>query len=221
MVNVGAGTGSYEPVDRILFAVEPSDTMIQQRPAGSAPCRQGVAESLPVDTKSVDAAMAILTVHHWTDIECGLREMARVARKRVVLLTWVPDTGPFWLTAEYFPEIFEMDWKRFPGAQALNAILERNIGPAHATPVAIPYDCTDGFLCAYWRRPDAYLDAKVRNAMSTFATIDPEPGLARLREDLDSGRWTERHRHLLNRGKLDCGYRVFYCDVDGQDDGLS
>jgi SAM-dependent methyltransferase len=217
VVNVGAGTGSYEPLNRTLLAVEPSDAMIRQRPAGAAPCQQGVAEALPIDTKSVDAAMAILTVHHWTDIELGLREMARVARKRVVLLTWVPDTGPFWLTEEYFPEIFEIDCKIFPSTRALSAILDRNIGPVHIAPVPIPYDCTDGFLCAYWRRPDAYLNSKVRGAISTFTKIDPEAGLARLRADLLSGRWAERHQNLLSLNVLDFGYRIFRCDIDGQE----
>jgi SAM-dependent methyltransferase len=217
VLNVGAGTGSYEPLNRTLLAVEPSDAMIRQRPAGAAPCQQGVAEALPIDTKSVDAAMAILTVHHWTDIELGLREMARVARKRVVLLTWVPDTAPFWLTEEYFPETFEIDCKIFPSTLALSAILERNIGPVRIVPVPIPYDCTDGFLCAYWRRPDAYLNSKVRGAISTFTKIDPEAGLARLGADLLSGRWAERHQHLLSLNALDFGYRIFSCDINGQE----
>jgi SAM-dependent methyltransferase len=214
IVNIGAGTGAYEPADRTVLAVEPSARMIQQRPAGAAPCRQGTAEALPIETKSADAAMAILTLHHWTDIELGLREMARVARQRAVLLTWVPDTGPFWLTEEYLPEIFEIDRSIFPGAATLTALLERNIGKTHVTPVPIPHDSSDGFLCAYWRRPEAYLDPKVRSAISTFAKVDPTAGLARLREDLESGRWAARHQHLLSMDGLDCGYRVFSCNIE-------
>ncbi len=214
IVNIGAGTGAYEPADRTVLAVEPSATMIQQRPAGAAPCSQGVAEALPIDTKSTDAAMAILTIHHWTDLELGLREIARVARKSALILTWVPDTGPFWLTEEYFPEIFEIDCSIFPSTAALTAILERNVGKVHVTPVPIPHDSTDGSLCAYWRRPEAYLDPQVRRAISTFSKINPVAGLARLRDDLEGGRWRERHQHLLNMDTLDCGYRVFRCDIE-------
>ncbi|MGE3066699.1 MAG: class I SAM-dependent methyltransferase [Hyphomicrobiaceae bacterium] len=216
MVNVGAGTGSYEPAGRTVVAVEPSDVMIRQRPAGAAPCLQGSAEALPLETASVDAAMAVLSAHHWTDLERGLREMARVARKRVVLLTWVPDAAAFWLT-EYFPEIMADDRKIFPGAAHLAAMLEHLVGPVHMAPVPIPHDCTDGMLGAYWRRPEAYLDARVRNAMSSFARIDAEVGLTRLRADLASGRWTERNRHLLSLDALDLGYRIVRCEMGNKD----
>jgi SAM-dependent methyltransferase len=211
VANIGAGTGSYEPRDRTVIAVEPSELMIRQRPAGAAPCLRGSAEALPLETASVDAAMAVLTVHHWTDLERGLAEMARVARKRAVLLTWVPDAAPFWLTDEYFPEIAADDRKIFPDAAALIAILDRLIGPVQMAPVPIPHDCTDGLLCAYWRRPECYLDFEKRGAMSSFARIDAEPGLARLRTDLSNGRWLERHRHLLTLNALDLGYRVICC----------
>ncbi len=220
-VNIGAGAGSYEPSGRTVLAVEPSELMIRQRPAGAAPCLRGSAEALPLATASVDAAMAVLTVHHWTDLERGLAEMARVARKRVVLLTWipdvVPDVGPFWLTADYFPEIAAHDRKIFPDAATLVALLERTIGPVHMAPVAIPYDCVDGLLCAYWRRPELYLDIDRRSVMSSFARIDAEPGLARLRSDLASGRWAERNGHLLTLDRLDLGYRLACCEIGGKD----
>lgn len=216
VVNIGAGTGSYEPLRRTVIAVEPSAVMIQQRPAGSAPCLQGSAEALPLETNSVDAAMAVLSAHHWTDLERGLREMARVARKRAVLLTWVPDAAPFWLTDDYFPEIVAHDRNIFPSAAVLIATLERMIGPAHMAPVLIPHDCVDGLLCAYWRRPDAYLNADIRSAISSFARIDAEPGLARLRADLSSGRWAERNRPLLALDALDFGYRVVRCEIGGK-----
>jgi SAM-dependent methyltransferase len=213
VVNIGAGTGSYEPPGRTVIAVEPSDVMIRQRLAGAAPCLQGSAETLPLETASVDAAMAILSAHHWTDLERGFNEMARVARKRAVLLTWVPDAAPFWLTEDYFPEIAAHDRTIFPGAAALAAMLERTIGPVHMVPVPVPHDCTDGLLCAYWRRPESYLDDYVRSAMSSFARIDAEAGLARLRADLSSGRWAERNRHLLALDALDVGYRVVRCEI--------
>jgi SAM-dependent methyltransferase len=216
VANIGAGTGSYEPRGRTVIAIEPSEVMIRQRPVGAAPCLQGSAEALPLETASVDAAMAVLSAHHWIDQERGFREMSRVARKRAVLLTWAPDAAPFWLTEDYFPEIAAHDRTIFPSAAALAAMLERTIGPVQMAPVPIPHDCTDGLLCAYWRRPDAYLDADVRSAMSSFGRLDAEAGLARLRADLASGCWAERNRHLLALDALDVGYRVVRCHIEGR-----
>jgi SAM-dependent methyltransferase len=217
VVNIGAGAGSYEPLTRTVIAVEPSEVMIRQRPARAAVCLQGTAEALPLETASVDAAMAVLTIHHWKDLERGLGEMARVARKRAVVFTWVPDAEPFWLTEDYFPEIAAHDRMIFPSAAALVSMLERVIGPVHMAPVLIPHDCTDGLLCAYWRRPESYLSAEVRSAMSSFARIDAETGLARLRADLASGRWAERNSHLLALDTLDLGYRIICCEIGGKD----
>ena len=213
VVNIGAGTGSYEPIDRDVIGVEPSAVMIQQRPPGAALCLQGSADALPIETKSVDAAMAILSAHHWGDLEGGFREMSRVARKRAVLLTWVPDSTPFWLTQEYFPEINVHDHTIFPSSADLIAMMERIIGPVQMEPIPIPRDCIDGMLCAYWRRPEAYLDANVRSGMSSFARIDAELGLHQLRDDLSSGRWAERNGHLLELDALDLGYRIVHCEI--------
>ncbi len=215
VVNIGAGAGSYEPRGRTVLAVEPSEVMIRQRPAPpmAAPCIRGTAESLPVETASADAAMAILSVHHWTDLERGIREMARVARRRVVLLTWVPDAASFWLTEDYFPEILAHDRTIFPSAPVLTAMLERLIGPTRLTPVPIPHDCADGMLCAYWRRPEAYLSADVRGAISSFGRINADTGLAKLRADLSSGRWVHRNRALLHVEALDLGYRIACCEI--------
>jgi SAM-dependent methyltransferase len=213
VVNIGAGAGSYEPPGRTVIAIEPSEVMIRQRPAGAAPCLQGSAEALPLETDSVDAAMAILSAHHWADLERGFREMARVARKRAVLLTWVPDAAPFWLTDEYFPEIMAHDRTIFPGSSVLAAMLDRAIGPVRLMPLPIPHDCIDGMLAAYWRRPDLYLDAERRSAISSFSRINAEPGLARLRADLSSGRWAERNRLLLELDELDVGYRMVCCEI--------
>lgn len=213
VVNVGAGAGSYEPPNRALLAVEPSAVMIRQRAASTAPCVRGSAEALPLKTASVDAAMAILSIHHWSNLERGLAELGRVARKRVVLLTWVPDAAPFWLTDDYFPEILANDRRIFPPAATLAALLERLIGPTRLAPLPIPHDCSDGFLCAYWRRPEVYLDAHARNAISAFARIDIGQGVARLRADLDSGRWVERNGHMLSQVAMDFGYRLVICAV--------
>ena len=208
VVNVGAGGGSYEPSDLSVLAVEPSREMIRQRPIGAAPAVQAVAERLPLADGSVDAALAVLTVHHWDDRAAGLAELARVARRRVVILTWDPARGDsFWLTAEYLPEIVAFDAGRFPSLGEL----ERALGPLDARALPVPHDCVDGFLGAYWRRPEAYLDPDVRRAMSGFIQLSPGPadaGLARLAEDLGSGRWESRFGHLRARDEADLGYRL-------------
>jgi SAM-dependent methyltransferase len=216
VVNVGAGAGSYEPKDRAVLAIEPSEVMIRQRPPGAAPCIRASAEDLPLETDSCDAALAVLTVHHWSDVGRGLRGMRRVARRRVVILTWVPDVAEdFWLTRDYLPEILSYDRQCFPTTESLMALMEPNIGPARvdAVPVPVPHDCTDGFLGAYWRRPHAYLDPAVRSAISSFALLDAENGLARLSSDLEDGRWTARNGHLLGLKELDLGYRLVSCEL--------
>ena len=218
VVNIGAGTGSYEPMDRAVLAIEPSESMIRQRREDAAPCIRGVAESLPLNSDSVDAAMAVLSAHHWAGLEQGLCEMARVARKRVVLLTWIPDSAPFWLTQEYFPEILAHDRMVFPDSFALTELLERIIGRTRITPVLVPHDCTDGFLCAYWRRPEFYLCEERRRAISSFAKIDAENGITRLCSDLSSGLWTERNSSLLQLDSMDVGYRIICCEIGGVDD---
>jgi SAM-dependent methyltransferase len=205
VVNVGAGAGSYEPADRRVVAVEPSREMIGQRPAGAAPAVQASATALPFAAGAFAAALAVLTVHHWPDRARGLAELRRVARDRVVILTWAPDAAGFWLTEDYFPELVAIDRAIFPTREEL----ERTLGPVELRPLPIPHDCVDGFLGAYWRRPHAYLDAAVRGAISTFSKMaDVEPGLERLRRDLDDGTWTRRHGPLLERAELDLGYRL-------------
>lgn len=214
VVNIGAGTGSYEPLGRTVLAVEPSAVMIRQRSAAAAPCVRGRAESLPLAHAAVDAAMAILTTHHWSDLEAGLRELRRVSRKRAVLVTWVPDAAPFWLTDDYFPEIVAYDRTVFPTEPTLVGLLQRAIGPVRFTPLLIPHDCVDGLLGAYWRRPDAYLRPEVRAGMSSFGRIDATTGLARLGADLASGHWAERNRALSHLEALDLGYRIACCQID-------
>lgn len=222
VVNVGAGTGSYEPAGRTVLAVEPSAVMIRQRrpvAEGGAPCVRGSAESLPMESGSVDAAMAILSAHHWSNMESGLREMVRVSCTRVVLLTWVPppDAPPFWLTEDYFPEILAHDRTIFPTADGLTTMLQRVSGhdarAIQMTVMPIPHDCVDGMLAAYWRRPESYLSEDVRSAMSSFARIDARAGLAMLRDDLSTGRWMQRNAHLLTQDSTDLGYRLVTCEL--------
>jgi len=204
VVNVGAGAGAYEPVERLVVAVEPSIAMISQRPAGSAPAVQACASSLPFGNDSFDAALSVLTVHHWRHRAQGLGELRRVARRRVVILTWDRASPGFWLS-DYFPELLDLDRSLFPSVGEL----ERALGPVSVDPVPIPHDCTDGFLGAHWRRPAAYLDERVREAISTFSKLpDAAPGLARLSADLASGQWRRKYGALLRETALDLGYRL-------------
>ena len=204
VLNVGAGTGSYEPADRQVTAIEPSMEMIRQRPAAAAPVVQGRAEELPFDDDSFDASMAILTVHHWADKAKGLREIRRVTRGPVVVLTYDPAFRGFWL-ADYIPALVALDEAQMPRM----ADYEAWLGPVEISPVPIPHDCSDGFLCAYWRRPAAYLDPRIRAAISSFWALgDVSEALGRLERDLASGAWARRYPDLLDLDERDFGYRL-------------
>lgn len=204
IVNVGAGAGSYEPAGRDVTALEPSAEMIRQRPPGAAPAVQGRAEALPFADDAFDAALAILTVHHWSDPARGLAEMRRVARRRVVVLTFDPAHPGSWL-GDYFPGLRTLDDAQMPPMEAYRAAL----GPVEVRTVPVPHDCSDGFLYSYWRRPRAYLDPRVRGAMSSFHALgDQTAALDRLRADLDDGTWAARYGELLGRDALDVGYRL-------------
>ncbi len=205
VVNVGAGTGSYEPIDRRVVAVEPSSVMIAQRPAHAAPVVRGSAEHLPFADAAFDAVLAVLTLHHWSDRRAGLAELRRVARGRVVIFTWDPAHPGFWLTRDYFPDLIEVDRRIFPRLSELEAVL----GQVEVSVVPVPHDCIDGFLGAYWRRPEAYLDDGVRAGISTFARIGDIAGrIERLRDELESGRWATKNAELLDLERLDIGYRL-------------
>lgn len=204
ILNVGAGAGSYEPRGRRVTAIDPSAEMIRQRPPSGATVIQGRAEALPFADRSFAAAMAILTIHHWSDQRLGIEEMRRVTRGRIVVLTYDPAFRGFWL-ADYVPALVSLDAAQMPRL----ADVERWLGPVTVSPVPVPHDCTDGFLAAYWRRPAAYLDPRVRAAMSSFRKLgDVTPGLARLDADLASGAWTQRYGALCDLDALDCGYRL-------------
>ena len=207
VVNVGAGSGSYEPTDRVVLAVEPSEVMVKQRSPGAPPCMRAAAERLPLFDQSFDAAMGILTIHHWSDPVGGLRELVRVAR-RVVLLAYEPTIHRrFWLWDEYFPAAGSVaSSSELPIAQVAEVIDADRVES-----VLVPHDCSDGFGPAYWRRPAAYLDPGVRRCISGLALLpakDLEPGLKRLRQDLDTGAWQARHRDLLSLNEIDAGLRL-------------
>jgi SAM-dependent methyltransferase len=207
VLNVGAGTGNYEPPDRQVLAVEPSALMRSQRAPDAAPCLDGSAENLPFDDGAFDAAMAVCTVHHWQDPIAGLREMRRVARRVVVFLFDTSDPSQFWLTRDYLPE--------FAGLRACEVLaspseLAGAIG-ARMEPVPIPWDCVDGFFEAFWRRPEAYLDEGVRRGISVWASVGPDAEqrtVESLRADLASGRWAERNRDIVDLEAAELGARL-------------
>ena len=205
VLNVGAGTGSYEPSDRDVTAVEPSAVMRGQRPPGAAPCVAATAESLPFEGQSFDAAMAFATIHHWQDPIAGLREMRRVARRMVVFTNDFSNPDLFWLNRDYLPEFADLLVGRPSLTELAGAIAART------EPVPIPWDCADGFYEAYWRRPDAYLDEHVRRGISIWARVGPDAeqrAVRSLRDDLASGRWAERNRDLVDLDAAELGLRL-------------
>lgn len=212
LVNVGAGTGAYEPTDREVLAVEPSETMIAQRPSQAAPVIKASAEELPLADDSFDAALAVNTVQHWTDLRGGLHELRRVARKRVVIFLRDPRKGtPFWLVEDYLPALD-------PSGRmaAIVETIEHELRPVTALPVHLPRDCVDGVFSAYWARPEMYLDSEVRRNISNFALAadgDLAGGLARLEADLESGAWDRRYGHLRTLPELDLGHRLLIAEL--------
>jgi len=194
-----------------VVAVDPSCTMIRQRPRAAAPAVQARAEALPFRDASFDAVLGILTLHHWQDLKLGLAECRRIARRRIVFFTIDLDVyDRFWLLQEYFPDILALDRAIFP---AINTI-SKTLGPLDVTPVAIPADCKDGFLGAYWRRPEAYLDPDILAGMSTFSKMsNVKERLASLRRDLDSGLWEHAHRGMLAADEFDLGYRLVVANL--------
>jgi SAM-dependent methyltransferase len=202
-VNVGAGSGSYEPTDLPVVPVEPSETMIRQRPSSLPRALVGTAEDLPLRPQSVDAALAVLSAHHWRDRPAAFGEIRRVARKRAVFFTHDPDSTFGWLD-DYFAGL--AGDSRYPTLAEFDVL-----GRVTVDPVPIPADCTDGFTASYWRRPHAYLDEAIRANMSTFALLDDRvvaEGAGRLARDLADRSWHRRYASLLDLPQLDVGYRL-------------
>lgn len=218
VVNIGAGGGSYEPPSTLL-AVDPSRLMLRQRPARSAPAVCAVAEELPLRANSVDVALAVLTIHHWTDLEKGVAEMARVARRRLVIFSWDSDKfREFWLVSDYLPAAGITDARLAVDRSRLeNTLAGYRIA---VEPVPVPWDCVDGFGAAFWRRPHMYLDERVRKGMSLLARTPAHllrPGLDALAADLDTGQWQRKHRELLAADSYDAGYYLMVVELDGRD----
>jgi SAM-dependent methyltransferase len=216
VVNVGAGAGSYEPRDRHVIAIEPSDVMAAQRPAQLAPALRASAGDLPLRSQSVDAAMAILTIHHWdSEQERGVRELRRVARGRVVILTYDSQiSNQMWLTADYLPEVASMDRRIFPSLETLAGWLG---GHTVVEIVAVSRDTPDWTFGSFWAHPERVLDLDARNATSGFARLDPQVvqrAARAVEHDLQTGRWEQRYGHLRQRQALDVGLRLLVNNPD-------
>ena len=210
IINIGAGTGSYEPENVDLVAVEPSSRMISQRKIGSHRVEQAFAEKLPFENNSFSHAMTVNSMHHWENRALAFDEINRVATDKFVAISWDPESAPFWLTRDYFPEIYEMDKSIFPGMDELSDYFSEVI----ITPLEIPADCKDGLLAAFWKRPEAYLSEKVRQSTSPFSKIrNLAEGLNKLQDDITSGAWAKNNHAILNSTSLDVGYRLITARV--------
>jgi SAM-dependent methyltransferase len=210
VVNVGAGAGSYEPRDRHVIAIEPSDVMAAQRPPGLAPAIRATADALPLRDDSVDAAMAVVTVHHWDEgLEAGVRELRRVARGPVVILTYdARVSGAMWLMRDYLPEVAALDDAIFPAPERLAAWLG---GDVEVRELALHRDCLDWMLGSFWAHPERVLDPAARAGTSGFARMEPavvERAVAAVAADLASGAWDERHGALRALERYDVGLRL-------------
>lgn len=207
VLNVGAGAGSYEPRERWVLAVEPSATMRAQRPPDSAPALAARAESLPFDDNAFDAAMACVTIHHWESAETGLAELRRVARGAVVVFTFELDALPAW-QLEYLREGVAKEQPRFPAIDDIAAALG---GRTRVERIPTPGDCVDGFFEAFWRRPEALLDPRVRSAQSVWALLEGDVEqriVERLAVALDSGAWDAEHGYLREQDSFDGALRL-------------
>jgi len=193
VLNVGAGAGSYEPNDRYVIAIEPSEAMRAQRPAHLVPAIHGIAEQLPLDDQSVDASMALVTVHQWQNLDQGLRELTRVTRGPIVVLTFDGDALDLYWLADYAPELISVERRRYPAIATIVAGLGGN---ADVETVPVPIDCVDGFTEAYYARPEAFLDAEVRRSQSAWSFVRDEDQtrfVQTLSDDLKSGAWDRKY----------------------------
>ncbi len=210
VINVGAGTGGYEPRDRHVIAIEPSDVMAAQRPEEVSPAIRASAARLPLRDGGADAAMAVLTIHHWDrDQERGVREMRRVARNAVVIVTYdAMVSGRMWLMSDYLPEVAELDRRIFSAPELLADWLG---GTTRIEPLLIPSDTPDWMLGSFWAHPERVLDEQARNATSGFARMESavvERVVSAVRSDLQSGVWDARHGDLRGLDAYDAGLRL-------------
>jgi len=208
VLNVGAGAGSYEPLDREVTAVEPSASMRAQRPAALSPAVDATSQDLPFADDSFDASMASVTVHQWPELERGLGEMRRVTRGPVAILTFDPVPPVHWWLIDYVPELFEVEAGRMPALDRIAAALG---GSVDVRTVLVPADCSDRFGQALFARPEQLLDADVRRAMSAWSFVPDEVVqrfLDALSADLASGAWDEKYGTFRTLSEFDGGLRL-------------
>ena len=209
ILNVGSGAGSYEPTDKYVVAVEPSTIMRQQRlDRNKVPAINAKADNLPFDSNSFDASMAMITVHHWHDMDKGLKELRRVTKHQVVIMTFDPkQLDNFW-NAEYFPEVIDVEKARYPTIDFIKNSLG---GHCKVIPIPIPLDCKDGFQEAFYGRPEAFLEKQVRLSQSAWGFIPEdkqEEIVRRLRTDLESGNWDKKYGHFRVQEFFTCSLKL-------------
>ena len=203
------GTGSYEPTDKYVVAVEPSIIMRQQRlKRDNVPAINAKADNLPFDNKSFDASMAMVTIHHWPDVDKGLKELRRVTKQQVIIMTFDPEQLDNFWNAEYFPEVIEVEKARYPTIDSIKNSLG---GHCNVIPIPIPLDCKDGFQEAFYGRPEAFLEKEVRLSQSAWGFIPDaiqEEIVMRLRNDLENGGWDEKYGHFRTQESFICALRL-------------
>jgi SAM-dependent methyltransferase len=209
ILNVGAGPGSYEPANKYVVAVEPSIIMRAQRiQNGKIPAINAKADNLPFDDNSFDASMAMITVHHWPDMNKGLKELRRVAKKQVLIMTFDPgELDNFW-NVNYFPELIEVEKARYPTIEFIKNSLGGN---CEVIPIPIPLDCVDGFQEAFYGRPEAFLEKEVRLAQSAWGFLPEaveEKSVQSLEDDLKSGEWDKKYGHFRTQSAFTCALRL-------------
>jgi SAM-dependent methyltransferase len=208
VLNAGAGTGSYEPHDRYVIPVEPSETMRRQRPTGSAPVLNCLAEELPFDDNSFDASMAVLTIHHWPNILRGIQEIRRVAKGPVVIVTFDMDNASEYWLYNYAPGIVEADKKRFP---SINFILNALGGKSEVSQIPVPADCKDFFQEGLYARPEAFLVDEIRKTQSGWSFLpagEEQKAVQKLKKELESGEWDKKYGHFRTMPHLLCALRL-------------
>ena len=214
VLNVGAGTGSYEPEDKFVIAVEPSSVMRAKRLAlGRNPAVNAKADDLPFDDKSFDAVMAVLTIHHWLDLKAGLLEMKRVSKKRITILTYDPEMLDVFWNVKYFPQLIEIERNRYPKLTYIAECLDEEI---KITNIKIPFDCSDGFQEAFYGKPEAFLQEEVRNAQSAWGFLDKNienQYIKRLSDELASGEWDRLYGHHRKLPEFEGAFRLLEIDL--------
>jgi ubiquinone/menaquinone biosynthesis C-methylase UbiE len=218
IADIGAGTGGYSRAiaERgfSVYAVEPSAVMRSQAvPHPQVQWFDGRAEAIPLPDNSVDAAICILALHHFTDLEAALLEIHRVVKAgAIAFFTFDSQARKYFWLDDYFPFLWEYDESSFFSIDYIISFIQttfKKVVDVYSFP--LPPDLTDLFLAAGWQRPEIYLNSEIRAVMSAFALTDPqlvELGVKQLQADLLSGKWQEKYGEIMQLVEFDLGYRV-------------